>query len=873
MRRNNLLGAGVWFQVLVLSAVLCSAEQSPAGVMVRELNDADVPPALADFTGAQWLWRAGLDDLQALRLKIPPETAYFKYTLGPSVSRSKAVWFSGTADHRLSLYVNGSNIYNSAESRQIHAVEFHSLLTNGANTLYLKVTNDGSLANPGGVVGQILIEHADGSVKQIFTDSQWEASADEVLWEAPLILGAMGTRPWGLLANSRRVMPDHFPAFRVPGYENEMALLRDLFFEHYKFFPYATFWDPWMARSMLWPAADADRIAQNLRVVLSERTMAEEGYIASHQHRGMAHKLGWPFPIWTQIAGWGWHFSGLGNPFAKPAFGVYIHHSLDGWKQDGVSNITYSESRGLQADISPNATLESPAFRVKAISTPFVRFEWWAEGLENATPYLEWTTERQPEFSPGRRICFEPADSMETKTVCMIPLNEVTAEDDVFTGFRIGFGNRRPAGIAIQALMTAADSRHNINNAAWIIACSDYIRLTKDTGFIKEQIERLRRALRYAMTEFKTRENHCINTPWVGHGGRSGVVYEDGKKRIRYGFGVGNNYWDLLPFGGRDFQATLYFYDALLRMSDLEELIRKNPEWGIAEGLNPDELRAHAAEIRTFSQSFFWNPKTGRFVSAVDVDDVGHDYGFTFLNTDAINRGMATPQQARSIMDWISGRRTVDGDTSQGDDIYHWRFGPRSTTLRNTNYYNSVWSNPEAFSFGEQVQDGGAVLGFSYDDLMARLRVYGPDNAWERLKEIIEWYGEVKAEGGVRAYYAKPGRGSLQGGGTAGGLGIDKEFFESVLMPQVMLYGFMGFEPRMDGFALSPRLPTDWPSLQLTDVSFQGGTYDFYAEKGRVSLTMKSGTPRPLAVYLNGRKQIHVKPGSTHQFTDSTASP
>ena len=35
--------------------------------------------------------------------------------------------------------------------------------------------------------------------------------------------------------------------------------------------------------------------------------------------------------------------------------------------------------------------------------------------------------------------------------------------------------------------------------------------------------------------------------------------------------------------------------------------------------------------------------------------------------------------------------------------------------------------------------------------------------------------------------------GTLQGGGTAGGLGLDAEFFESVLVPQVMLEGFLGF--------------------------------------------------------------------------------
>jgi hypothetical protein len=40
-----------------------------------------------------------------------------------------------------------------------------------------------------------------------------------------------------------------------------------------------------------------------------------------------------------------------------------------------------------------------------------------------------------------------------------------------------------------------------------------------------------------------------------------------------------------------------------------------------------------------------------------------------------------------------------------------------------------------------------------------------------------------------------------------GGLGLDQEFFESVLVPQVMLYGFMGLEPNADGFEVSPRLP------------------------------------------------------------------
>ncbi|HOA62672.1 MAG: hypothetical protein KA191_17195 [Verrucomicrobia bacterium] len=93
-----------------------------------------------------------------------------------------------------------------------------------------------------------------------------------------------------------------------------------------------------------------------------------------------------------------------------------------------------------------------------------------------------------------------------------------------------------------------------------------------------------------------------------------------------------------------------------------------------------------------------------------------HDYGWTFLNNEAVYYDFATPDQARSIRDWISGRRIVEGDTSTGPDIYRWRFGPRATTRRNIDYYFWGWSNPEDVPWGYQVQDGGSVLGFSYHD-------------------------------------------------------------------------------------------------------------------------------------------------------------
>jgi hypothetical protein len=227
-----------------------------------------------------------------------------------------------------------------------------------------------------------------------------------------------------------------------------------------------------------------------------------------------------------------------------------------------------------------------------------------------------------------------------------------------------------------------------------------------------------------------------------------------------------------------------------------------------------------------------------------------HDYGFTFLNNEAIYYGFVGPEQAQSIRAWISGTRTVEGDTSTGQDIYHWRFGPRSTTRRNLDYYFWGWSNPESIPWGYQVQDGGAVLGFSYHDLMARLAVAGPDDAWTRLKEILKWFDETQAAGGYRDYYKDPSRGSMQGGNVAGGLGLDREFFESILVPQVMLYGFMGLRPTAEGIALNPRLPKDWPELTITGIHLHDHVLSITARRETVVLQSTTGSTEPLAVEI-----------------------
>jgi hypothetical protein len=134
----------------------------------------------------------------------------------------------------------------------------------------------------------------------------------------------------------------------------------------------------------------------------------------------------------------------------------------------------------------------------------------------------------------------------------------------------------------------------------------------------------------------------------------------------------------------------------------------------------------------------------------------------------------------------------------------------------------------------------------------------GPDAVAARLAEIAAWFQETQAEGGYRAYYGKdPSRGSMQGGNVAGGLGLDHEFFESVLVPQVMLYGFLGFQPTVDGFAIDPHLPADWPELAVSRIHLHDHVLDITVrQNGEVVVTDADAPREPLVIRVRDGAKV-----------------
>ena len=626
---------------------------------------------------------------------------------------------------------------------------------------------------------------------------------------------------------------DSFPHFSVPG-EPRLERLRELFYLHYRLAlrprSHAMFALPWIPKSTLWaspkrPGEDKADAQAYWQRILASRRIDDAGYVSCHQHPGMGHSEGWPFPLWTQVDGIGWHFS-LAR--FRRFYEIPEATSVEDWTLRGAVSERIDPVRGWSLSLTDNtALLETPRFRVRTEVAPIIRLDWETQGLgADAKVFLEWTTEQEPEFNFERSIAISPRTKPGLGNTEAF-VHTMPNWKGIITQLRLRFENASGASITVREMFTAMDTRHNVNNAIFIQACDDTIRWSGDLDFLREVIGPMRKATAYMIDEFGTREHRCVFTRWPGHDGLSGITYAaDGKKSLYPGRGVGGNYFDLMPFGGRDALATVYMYDALRRMATLEDHIAAHPDWELPPalaGLTGKDLARHAAEIKQHAGQLFWNEETGRLVGAIDVENQSHDYGFTFLNLEAVYYGFTTPEQTTSIVDWITGKRQVEGDTSQGDDIYRWRFGPRATTRRNIDYYQSMWHSPESIPWGYQIQDGGAVLGFTYFDLMARLKQFGPDDAWKRLQEIVAWQEEVQQAGGYRKYYGGEGqeeRGSLQGCGTPGGIGVDCEFMESVLAPQVMLYGFLGLQPQLDSLAIKPRLPSDWPELTITQIHF-----------------------------------------------------
>lgn len=699
-----------------------------------------------------------------------------------------------------------------------------------------------------------------------------------------LVRTAMAQAPVQAPVQQETPAPSGFPTFAFAGHDEDARTLSRFLWRHFDgrlgnnmvLFnkEYLTTADLWMAG-----AVDKGRgksIQEIHREDLGNTRVHEDGYVDTHQHFSHANDYGWPFPLWTQsdrdparVAGKtvGWHFQ------TQRAHGAWIYDyvanwrlpqymgetATRGWELSNLRSDGLKEERWQLSATGPSPTLTTPAgMELDAFNSPYLQLRWLRTGVapRGRRPYIEFLRDGDVAFGKDRRVDITAIDPhwkhITGVNHSIVPMFRHPLWKGRIKRLRLCLApGESNVSFSIDSLFTAYDTRHTINNPIFILACWEQFRWTGDVEFLKSNVGRMRSALRLQQTEMGGKRLGFIRNPWPGHDGLPGWVRVGNTVEIHAGHGIGADYWDILPIGGDDMYATNQYHAALLAMAELETAVRSHPEWKVAQGESPASLRAQADRVKRTANQRFWDPKAGRFVACIDTEGKPHDYGFTFLNLDSIWYGVASDEHARSILDWISGRRTVEGDTSTGADIYHWRFGPRATTRRNIEWYSQGWWSPESIPWGGQVQDGGAVLGFSFYDMMARLKVLGPDDAWQRLQALLAWDREVMDAGGYRKYYADGSKGTtLQGGGTAGGIGVDVEFFETSLVPSIVTRGFMGLRPTADALAIRPTLPADVPSMGIKNLLYHGNVLNITVATRNIDVHVVAAPSVPIKVDL-----------------------
>ena len=507
--------------------------------------------------------------------------------------------------------------------------------------------------------------------------------------------------------------------------------------------------------------------------------------------------------------------------------------------------------------------------------------------------------------------------------------------DDAITRIRITPVIREGASINADVKFNYVrgqfDTRQTNNNALLLRAAKMYYEFTGDKEYLQENLPRFRKAAEFLIDVCNGKSGLItMENFFVGH---EGATNDD------YTGSIGNGYWDIISCAPDGFYTNIYYYKAIESMLYLEKMAK---EAGIVaemptvktgdfssgtegtatytqtvESLTAllDTIRAKLqAPLNVEEQTGFWDAEKGRFVEGFNAYGDVIDYGFIMFNLEAVAAGIATDEQAKSIMDWVSGARIVEQDKAAApgyDDadkeknyaagfkgtrvqedgsfadsgtlgIYDYEFAPRSTTVRNQNQYVFNWGASN--EFGGQVQDGGAIMYLSYYDLMSRIDVYGADNGFERLKGIQSWYEKVKKvadDAGIdatnpknfyREYYAQIGV-SMQGGGTAGGIGLDEEFLESALLLAAIPYGFFGIESGADGvLSVAPSLPSQLDWWKMENLRFRSVNYDLSVGENFVQISYVRGKTTGLKIQItlgkaSGQK-VYIDGVETNDFTE-----
>ncbi len=430
--------------------------------------------------------------------------------------------------------------------------------------------------------------------------------------------------------------------------------------------------------------------------------------------------------------------------------------------------------------------------------------------------------------------------------------------------------------LAFDYICSEFDDRQILNCCNYIIAAKNNLEFSWDKELLRKVLPNARKAMNFLLDQGMGNSGLVSVENLAGH-------FNDGTRQACTA--IGNGYWDVDAFPNVNIYCNLSYLTALDDMIYLEQMAELLDIPERAQTARTTTVRDNRVEFvdyvpatakgltdlaercRERMRTEFWNEETGRF-HAGRRDNAKRDIqdrGYTLFNEQAIILGVATPEQTKSILEWINGERIIETDDAQGDDIYHYEIAPRFNTQSITDMYRDregdVYSDFAWVywaGWNGNVQNGGTGLHLSYYDVVAQT-MYDTVTGFNKLYDLCDWYSGVQEAGGVgrdfyRKYYREREKellaqgireesvhldghkiypNLLQGGKDEQGhdqngmIGVDVEFYEAAILIRSVPDAFFGLSTRADKtLCFTPRLPEGLDWWRMENLVYDGLYYD-----------------------------------------------
>ncbi len=647
-----------------------------------------------------------------------------------------------------------------------------------------------------------------------------------------------------------------------------------------------TAWKAWEAQSLLWYDSTDTNFSTDkfeyMRQWLYGTPIDSYGYVWSSFNNledpatnpSGVFGMGWPFPNYGAQKDYDWEFNSS---------------SKDNWKVTGAaSNSVANGFFKTSVSGATELTFSNSSYSaiINTAEAPFLEFDlrWGLNAASVDDIIVSWKTSavssNWKSTSVKEYSIMEQTFGKDYAEHIYLPLylNSDWGNNKSIYGLKITVkaksGASLTGNINLNFVRGNLDTRQ-IDNAYNLLETAKlYQEYTGDLKTLKGNLNRYRSAVMFMAYNLADNDGLINLSNFVGH---DGGIRTDSRNHT-----IASSYWDLISLSPKSVYAQALYYKCLEDLAYLEDVAEKNgitvaaPSIRSFDGNNKTysftsttlENMANTVKtaveqpVNTSSKTGYFDESKGRFIEGFNRNGDVVDYGSVIFNNMVVSFGMATDSQAQAVLSWINGDRIVSGDNSTGADIYAYDFAPRTTTVKNSTQYVSDYSSAEANSaFGTYCQDGGAILFTSYYDIMSRLAYSGTEDAYDRLSDIKDWYlkileaynnngGSYDMRNFFRGYYANKGV-TLQGDGTSGALGLDKEFIENTILCSVVSDGFFGIKGEGNTLSVSPALPDELSYWRMENLMFHKVKYDLEIGKDYVILESVDGNAYGLSFTAN----------------------